>query len=53
MVEIFNMLDDKYNEGYDIVVQWYAIEEDEDIIEAGEEFAENVDIPFDVVIEKE
>ena len=53
LVEIFNMLDDKYNEGYEILVKWFSVEEDEDIIDAGEEFAENVEVPFELIIEKE
>jgi len=51
--EIFNLLDDKYEQGYDIELKWYAVEEDEDIIDAGEEFAENVNMPFEIMIVKE
>ena len=51
LVEIFNMLDDKYEEGYELEVKWYVVDEDEDILEAGEEFAENINLPFEIIQE--
>ncbi len=49
LVEIFTFLEEKYENGYDVEVKWYAVEEDEDIIDAGEEYAENVNLPFEII----
>ena len=48
--EIFSYLDDKVSDGFDVEIKWYCGEDDEDIMEAGYEFSENVDLPFEVVI---
>jgi hypothetical protein len=28
---------------------WYYVEDDEDMLDLGEEFSENVDIPFEII----
>jgi hypothetical protein len=36
------------NNGHEVVVQWYYQEDDEDMQEAGDEYSEIVDIPFEM-----
>ncbi len=38
-----------HRKGHDIEVQWHFQEDDEDMIEAGEDYSENVKIPFKFV----
>ncbi len=33
--------------GKKVLIKWYSIEEDDEMVEAGEEYAEFVDIPFE------
>jgi hypothetical protein len=49
ILDIFLKLDVLFSEGKDIKVRWYYSELDEDLGEAGEEYSELVDIPFDLI----
>ncbi len=42
-------LEEVSNKGNDVRVKWYFPEDDEDLQEAGEEYAELVDIPFEQI----
>lgn len=46
--EFFAFLEEAYNNNVNIEVKWLCLESDEDIIEAGEEFSENVGLPFEI-----
>lgn len=35
---------------HDVIIKWHYHEEEEDMLEAGEEYADIVDIPFDYVV---
>ncbi len=48
LLDILLKFEDILNEGNDVVVQWYYQEDDEDMLEAGEEYSEIVDIPFEM-----
>ncbi len=48
LLDILVKLEDYYSEGKDIVVHWYYKEDDEDMMEAGEEYADIVDVPFEI-----
>lgn len=48
LLDILVKLEDLYSEGKDIVVHWYYKEDDEDMMEAGEEYADIVDVPFEI-----
>ena len=48
LLDILLKFEDIMNEGHEIVVQWYYQEDDEDMQEAGEEYSEIVDIPFEM-----
>ena len=38
-----------HRQGHEVEVQWHFLEDDEDMIEAGEDYSENVKIPFKFV----
>lgn len=48
ILDILLKFEDILNEGNDVIVQWYYQEDDEDMLEAGEEYSEIVDIPFEM-----
>ncbi|MFN3556752.1 MAG: DUF1987 domain-containing protein [Bacteroidales bacterium] len=48
LLDILLKFEDILNEGNEVVVQWYFQEDDEDMQEAGEEYSEIVDIPFEM-----
>ena len=47
ILDILMKLEEMYENGHDVLVKWYYPEDDEDMQEAGEEYAEIVDIPFE------
>jgi hypothetical protein len=47
--EILNRLSILYENGHNVRVKWYYADDDEDMEEAGKEYAEMVDIPFDFI----
>lgn len=48
LLDILLKFEDILNDGTEVVVQWYFQEDDEDMQEAGEEYSEIVDIPFEM-----
>lgn len=48
LLDILLKFEDIHNAGNEIAVQWYFQEDDEDMEEAGEEYSEIVDIPFEM-----
>ena len=50
LVELFSYMSELSESGTDMEVKWYCSEDDEDIIDAGEEFAENVDFSFEIIV---
>lgn len=48
LLDILLKFEEIMNDGHEIVVQWYFQEDDEDMEEAGEEYSEIVDIPFEM-----
>ncbi len=48
LLDILLKFEDIINEGNEVAVQWYYQEDDEDMLEAGEEYSEIVDIPFEM-----
>ncbi len=49
ILDILMKLEELYNKGSRIVVNWHYPSEDEDMKEAGEEYADIVDIPIEMV----
>ncbi|MFO8235705.1 MAG: DUF1987 domain-containing protein [Bacteroidales bacterium] len=49
LLDILMKLEELYEDGNDVLIKWYFPEDDEDMEEAGEEYADIVDIPFEQV----
>ena len=49
LLDILMKLEELYESGKDVTVVWHYPEEDEDMQEAGEEYADIVDVPFQQV----
>lgn len=49
-IEVLTMLEDYHkNNGGNVVVNWYYEENDIDMLESGEEYAEDVDLDFNLI----
>jgi hypothetical protein len=49
ILDILLKLEEIVNDGNEVLVNWYYQEDDEDMEEAGEEYADIVDIPFEQI----
>ena len=49
LLDILMKLEEIYESGKEVLIKWYYPEDDEDMQEAGEEYADIVDIPFEQV----
>lgn len=49
LLDILMKLEQMHEDGKDVMVRWYYPEDDEDMQEAGEEYADIVDVPFEQV----
>ncbi|MBN1251118.1 MAG: DUF1987 domain-containing protein [Bacteroidales bacterium] len=49
LLDVLLKLEDMYDDGKDILVKWYFPDDDEDMEEAGEEYADIVEVPFEQV----
>lgn len=47
--DILIRLEEIHEDGNKVKVLWYYDEDDEDMLDLGEEFSENVDIPFELI----
>lgn len=47
VLDIFMKLEEYHSQGHKTKVNWYYFEDDEDMQEAGEEFSELVEVPFE------
>lgn len=50
IADIMLMMNDYIKNGCDIKIYWYFLENDEDMHEAGEDFAEMLDVPLNYVM---
>lgn len=48
ILDILNRLEKMKNKGKSVKVSWFHTEDDEDMQEAGEEFSELVEVPFEL-----
>ena len=46
ILKILELFKDIYRKGFDVKIHWHYFEDDEDIIEAGEDYSETIKIPF-------
>ena len=49
LLDILMKLEEIYESGKEVLVKWFYPEDDEDMQEAGEEYADIVDVPFEQV----
>ena len=49
LLDVLLKLEDMYDDGNDVLVRWHFPEDDEDMEEAGEEYADIVEVPFEQV----
>ncbi len=49
LLDVLLKLEDMYDAGHDVLVKWHYPDDDEDMEEAGEEYADIVEIPFEQV----
>jgi hypothetical protein len=49
ILDILTQFEEMIEEGQEVMVRWHYPEEDEDMMEAGEEYSEMVDVPFEMV----
>jgi hypothetical protein len=49
ILDILLKLEEMYENGKDVLVRWFYPEDDEDMQEAGEEYADIVEVPFEQV----
>jgi hypothetical protein len=49
LLDILMKLEELHNAGKEVIVKWHYAEDDEDMKEAGEEYADIVDVPFEQV----
>lgn len=49
LLDILMKLEELQQAGKEVLVKWHYVEDDEDMMEAGEEYADIVDIPFEQI----
>lgn len=47
LLDILMKLEEIHSAGHEVLVKWYSPEDDEDMQEAGEEYADIVEVPFE------
>ena len=49
ILDILTLFEEMVEKGHDVLVRWHYLDEDEDMMEAGEEYSEMVDVPFEMI----
>jgi len=49
LLDVLMKLEEMHEEGKEVLVKWYFPDDDEDMEEAGEEYADIVDVPIELV----
>jgi hypothetical protein len=49
LLDILMKLEEMHEKGNDVLIRWHFPEDDEDMAEAGEEYADIVDVPFEQI----
>lgn len=47
IMDILMILEEMVEEGHDVLIKWHSMQSDEDMQEAGKEYEEMLDIPFE------
>ncbi len=49
ILDILYKFEDMKSDGHEILIKWYYPDDDEDMMETGEEYDEIVDVPFELI----
>jgi len=49
LLDVLLKLEDMHDDGHDVLVRWHYPDDDEDMEEAGQEYADIVEVPFEQV----
>ncbi|MFO7842664.1 MAG: DUF1987 domain-containing protein [Bacteroidales bacterium] len=49
LLEIFQLLNRLYTKGHDVKISWHYLEIDDDMLDAGKEYSEMTDVPFEFI----
>jgi hypothetical protein len=49
LLDVLMKLEEMHEKGQDVLIKWHYPEDDEDMAEAGEEYSDIVDVPFEQV----
>jgi hypothetical protein len=49
LLDILMKLEEMHEKGHEVLIKWHYPEDDEDMAEAGEEYSDIVDVPFEQV----
>ncbi|MDD2550788.1 MAG: DUF1987 domain-containing protein [Bacteroidales bacterium] len=49
ILEVFELFKEIHDKGFTVVVDWYYQEDDEDMHDAGEDYADIVEVPFKLI----
>jgi len=49
LLDLFKKLESMHKNGNDILVKWYYEEDDEDMLEAGEDYQSIISVPFEMI----
>jgi hypothetical protein len=49
ILDILTLMEEMKEKGYKVLAQWHYLKDDEDMQEAGEEYSEMVDVPFELI----
>jgi len=49
ILDIFKKIEALYNSGKDVIINWYYEEDDEDMLEAGEDYQSIIKVPFKMI----
>lgn len=49
ILDILKRVDKLEDKGFDVLIKWYYDEEDEDMMEAGEDYSDLLDAPFELI----
>ena len=50
ILDILKRIDKIDANGYDVLIKWYHDENDEDMMEAGEDYSDLLDAPFEIIV---
>ncbi len=49
ILDVFKRLESIVNNGHDVIINWHYEEDDEDMLEAGEDYQSIIKVPFKMI----